>query len=78
VSAHDRVHAARLTERVELVDEDDAGRLGLRVREEVADARGADTDEHLDEVRAVQAEERHAGFAGGGQDDPDPIDSRSL
>ena len=55
---------ADLAERVELVDEDDAGRLGLGLREQIADARGADADEHLDELRAAQAEERHLRFAG--------------
>jgi hypothetical protein len=36
--------------RVDLVHEDDAGRVLLGLLEEVADAAGADTDEHLDEV----------------------------
>src|SRR5690606_38394700 len=49
--------AAMPTDRVELVDEDDARRLALRLLEEVADARGADPDEHLDEVRAAEREE---------------------
>ena len=35
------------------------GRLGFGLREQIADARGADADEHLDELRAAQAEERH-------------------
>ena len=50
---------------VDLVDEDDAGARLLRLLEQVADARGADADEHLDEVRARDREERHAGLAGG-------------
>ena len=37
---------------VDLVHEDDAGRVLLRLLEEVAHARGADADEHLDEVRS--------------------------
>ena len=49
-----------LAERVELVDEDDARRLGLGLLEQIAHARGADADEHLDELRPAQAEERHA------------------
>ena len=32
--------------------------------EHVADPAGADADEHLDELRAADREERHAGFAG--------------
>jgi hypothetical protein len=38
------------------------GRL-LRLLEQVAHARGADADEHLDEVGARDREERHAGLA---------------
>ncbi len=64
-AAH-RALDARLAERVELVDEDDAGRLGLGLREQVAHARGADADEHLDELGAAQAEEGHLGLAGHG------------
>ena len=55
-----------LAERVELVDEDDARRLGFGLLEQIADARGADADEHLDELRAAQAEERHVRLAGDG------------
>ncbi len=51
---------------VDLVDEDDAGRVLLGLLEEVAHPRGAHADEHLDEVRARDAEERHAGLAGDG------------
>ena len=54
----------RLAQGVQLVDEDDAGRLGLGLLEHVADAGGADADEHFDEVGARQAEERHARLAG--------------
>ncbi len=50
------------TDRVDLVDEDDAGRVLLALLEEVADAACADADEHLDEVRAGDAEERNARF----------------
>ena len=39
------------------------GRGLLRLLEEVAHARGADADEHLDEVGAGDREERHAGLA---------------
>ena len=51
---------------VDLVDEDDAGRVLLGLLEHVADAAGADADEHLDEVGTGNGEERHVGFAGDG------------
>src|SRR5439155_11985113 len=41
---------ARLAQRIELVDEDDARRLRFRLLKEIADARSADADEHLDEL----------------------------
>src|SRR6185312_13617138 len=53
-------------DRVDLVDEDDAGRVLLALLEHVADAAGADADEHLDEVRARDGEERHVRLAGDG------------
>ena len=56
--------AAVAADGVDLVDEDDAGRVLLGLLEEVAHAAGADADEHLDEVRARDREERHAGLAG--------------
>ena len=58
--------AALAADRVDLVDEDDARRVALGLVEQVADAAGADADEHLDELRAGDAEERHAGLAGDG------------
>ena len=58
--------AAMAADRVDLVDEDDAGRVLLRLLEHVAHARGADADEHLDEVGAGDREERHLGLAGDG------------
>src|SRR6266496_365799 len=58
--------AAVAADGIDLVHEDDArgGLLGLL--EEVADARGADADEHLDKVRAGDREERYARLAGNG------------
>src|SRR4051794_286950 len=56
--------AAVAPDGVDLVHEDDAGRVLLGLLEEVAHARGADADEHLDEVRAGDREERHARLAG--------------
>src|ERR1700761_2865687 len=56
--------AAVATDGVDLVHEDDAGTVLLGLLEQVAHARGADADEHLDEVRPGDREERHAGLAG--------------
>ena len=58
--------AALAADRVDLVHEDDARRVALGLVEQVADAARADADEHLDELRAGDAEERHAGLAGDG------------
>ena len=52
--------AAMAADGVDLVHEDDAGGVLLRLLEQVADAARADADEHLDEVRAGDREERHA------------------
>ena len=56
--------AARAAERVELVDEDDRRRPLARLLEQIAHARRAHADEHLDELRAGDGEERHPGLAG--------------
>src|SRR6478736_9342774 len=48
--------------RVDFVDENDAWRGFLSLLKHVADARGADTDEHLHEIRAADGEERHVSF----------------
>ena len=55
--------AAVTTDGVDLVDEDDAGRVALALLEQIAHAAGADADEHLHEVRARDGEERHACLA---------------
>ncbi len=54
---------------VDLVDEDDRRGVGLGLLEQVADAAGADADEHLDEVGAGDRVERDARLArdGAGQ-----------
>ena len=56
--------AALTTDRVDLVHEDDARSGGLGLLEQVAHARRADADEHLDEVGAGDREERHGRLAG--------------
>ena len=48
-----RPGAAGLADGVDLVDEDQAGGLGLGLGEQAPDPRGADADEHLHEVRAA-------------------------
>ncbi len=58
--------ATLAADRVDLVDEDDAGAVALGLVEQVADAARADADEHLDELGARDREERHAGLAGHG------------
>ncbi len=60
----ERALRARLTQRVELVDEHHARRFGFGLLEQIAHARGADADEHLDEFRTAQAEEGHMSLAG--------------
>src|SRR6185295_12090152 len=55
--------AAMTADRVDLVDEDDARRVLLALLEQVAHARRADADEHLDEVGAADREERHVRLA---------------
>src|SRR5262249_51975137 len=56
--------AAMAADRVDFVDEDDARRVLLRLLEHVAHARGADADEHLDEIGTGNREERHLRLAG--------------
>src|SRR5262249_10082550 len=54
--------AAMTADRVDLVDEDDARRVLLALLEQIADAAGADADEHFDEIGAADREERNVGF----------------
>ena len=58
--------AALAADGVDLVDEDDAGGVGLGLFEQVADAGGADADVHLDEVGAGDRVEGHSRLAGHG------------
>src|SRR3989344_7759531 len=64
VTAAARDPAALAGEAVNLVDEDDAGRLFARFLEEVAHAGRADADEHFHEAGAAGREERYARLAG--------------
>ena len=52
--------------RIDLVDEDDAGRLGLGLAEQVPHPTGTHPHEHLHEFRGRHREERHPGLAGDG------------
>ena len=58
--------ATAASDGVDLVDEDDGGGVLLRLVEQVAHTGGAETHEHLDEVRAGHRVERHARLAGDG------------
>ena len=66
VVATAKPRAAVSTHGVDLVDEDDAGCLLLRLLEHVAYPRRAHAHEHLHEVRAGDREERHLRLAGNG------------
>ena len=52
VAPSDETGAASSADRIDLVEEDDTGRAVLGLFEQVAHARGADSDEHLDEIAA--------------------------
>ena len=58
VVAAAEARAAPAPDRVDLVEEDDARRVLLRLLEEVADARGAHADEHLHEVASREIEKK--------------------
>src|SRR6185436_21057140 len=58
--------ATLATDRVDLIDEDDARRVAFCLIEQVADARGTHAHEHLDELGARDREERDACLAGDG------------
>ena len=66
VVAAAKTGATMAADGVDFVDEDDAGRVLLRLIEHVAHAGRAHADEHLDEVGTRDGEERHIGFAGDG------------
>ena len=57
---------AMASDGVDLIDEDDTGRMLLRGLEHVANARGAYADKHFDEIRARDREKRHLGFTRNG------------
>lgn len=66
VVAATQAGAALTAHCIDFVDEDDARRVLLGVFEHVADTGRAHADEHFNEVRTRDAEERYLGFAGDG------------
>ena len=58
------IDAARATDGVEFVDEDDTGCLFARLLEQVAHPCRADPDEHFDELGAIDGKERHLCLTG--------------
>ncbi len=56
--------AAMASDRVDFVDEDDARSILLALLKQVANAARAHADEHLNEVRTGNREERNIGFTG--------------
>src|ERR1019366_7525195 len=64
VMAAAEARTALTADRVDLVDEDDAGRVLLGLVEEFREAARTDADEHLDDLRAADAEERNTRLAG--------------
>src|SRR5205085_1502199 len=64
VVAAAETRAAMTADRVNFVDEHDAGCVLLALLEEVAHAGGADANEHLDKIGPADREERNVGFTG--------------
>ena len=58
--------APHSSDRIDLVNEDNAGGLISRDPKQITNPPGTDADEHLDELRSVDRKERHAGFTGSG------------
>ena len=54
------------SDRIDFIDKNEAGGAFAALFEHVTDARGADPDEHFDEVGSADAEERDIGLAGDG------------
>src|SRR2546423_3730620 len=55
--------AAMAADRVNFVDENNAGRRFLSLLKHIADATGADADKHLDEIGAADREKWDVGLA---------------
>jgi hypothetical protein len=63
-TADRRSAAARPANRVEVVDEDDCRSDVLCLLEQIVDSAGSHADDHLDELRGRDGEERHVCLAG--------------
>src|SRR4030095_7284169 len=63
VMAAAKARAAVSADRINFVDEDDTRGVLLALLEQVADARGADADEHLDKVGPADGEKWNVRFA---------------
>src|SRR5437867_2748417 len=61
-----QARSAMAADRVDLIDEDDAGRVLLSLFKQIPHAARAHADEHFDEVRAGNREERNTGLPGDG------------
>src|SRR5437773_11471253 len=55
---------AAFSERVELVNKNEAGRLETCLLEKIADPRRSQPDEHFDEGRSADGQTRHTRFSG--------------
>ena len=64
VAAGKDARAARSSDRIQLVDENDGWRRVAGLFEQIAHAAGAHADDHLHELAGAHAEKRHVGFAG--------------
>ena len=56
--------AAMTSDRVNLINKNDTRRLFFPLNEEIADARGPDSNKHFNKVGAADREERHPGLPG--------------
>mmetsp|Transcript_58048 Transcript_58048/g.149430 ORF Transcript_58048/g.149430 Transcript_58048/m.149430 type:complete len:305 (-) Transcript_58048:648-1562(-) len=61
-----RAGATRFAHHIDLVNEDDAGRIVPRLGENIADARGADADKPLDKLRGRRLDQGHTCLTGQG------------
>ena len=64
VMAASEPRSTHSTDRVDFINEDNAGGLVSRGPEQVTNPSGSDTDEHLDELGAVDRKERNTGLTG--------------
>ncbi len=62
VSAH-RVHPPCLSKRIQFIDEDNTGRIGLGLGKEIPDSGCSHSDKHLHEIGTADGEERDIGLS---------------